>query len=108
MEMNIGDERNVGDSLANLFERNGRIVIGDGEPDDLATGPHHLLDLRDGRTNVRGVGLRHRLDRYGRTTADLDVLNVDWTRLAHSHCHYLAGARSEEHTSELQSQSNLV
>ena len=49
--------------------------------DNLATGANHLLDLRDGRADVGRVGLRHRLDRHGRTTTDLDVLNLNWTRL---------------------------
>src|SRR5687767_5609074 len=86
--MNVGDERDLGDALADPFQRDGRIVVGDSEPHDPATGTHHLLDLCDGCADVGSVRLCHRLNRDGRTTADLNVLNLDWTRLAH----YLAGA----------------
>src|ERR1051325_6868110 len=81
MEMNVGDERNVGHSLADLFQRDRRIVVGNCKPDNLTTGSHHLFDLGHSGVYVRGVSLSHRLNHHRSATADLNVLNLNWPRL---------------------------
>src|SRR5262249_32797008 len=86
--VNIGDERDFRYALADLFQRNGGIVVRHRQTHDLTTGAHHFFDLRDRSTDVGGVRLRHRLNRDGRTTADLNVFNLNWTRLTH----YFEGA----------------
>ena len=83
MEMNVGDERHIGHALANLFQRDRRIVVGHGQADDLAAGADHLLDLRDGRVDVGRVGLGHRLNDDRRAAADLHMFNLNCSGLSH-------------------------
>src|SRR2546430_11213069 len=70
---------------------------------DTATTEIYTLSLHDAlpiwytkERDVRGADLRRRLEQHDRVLDDV-------LQLAH-----VAGPRSEEHTSELQSQSNLV
>src|SRR5687768_14864859 len=81
--MNIGDERYVRYSLANLLQRHCRIIVRDRKSDNLTTSAHHLLDLRDCGANVGSVSLGHRLDRDRRATTNLNVLNLNGSRFTH-------------------------
>jgi hypothetical protein len=79
MKVNIGNDRNVGNAFTNLFERDRSVVVGNGEPHDLAAGTHHLFDLCDRSANVGGVRLSHRLNDYRSASADLKMLNLNWS-----------------------------
>ena len=90
MKVNVGDDWNFRNTLADLFERNGRIVVWHGQSYNLAAGADHLFDLLDGSVNIRGVGLRHGLNDHGRAAADLHVLDLNWSGFSHQ-SDYLAG-----------------
>src|SRR6266516_210293 len=84
MEMYIGDQRNLGHALANLFQRYCCVIVGHSQAHDFATGADHLLDLRYGCADVGRIRLRHRLDRDRRATADLYMLDLNSSGLSHN------------------------
>ena len=84
MEMNVGDDRNFRNALADLLKGNGGVVIGHREPHDFAAGGDHFFNLRYGRADIGGVGLGHRLNDNRRAAADLDVSNLYCFRLTHN------------------------
>src|SRR6185295_8768548 len=83
VEVNVGDDRHVRYPFADLFQPDRGIVIRHSKPDDFAAGAHHVFDLGHSGAHVRGISLCHRLNRYGSTTTDLNMLDLNWSRLTH-------------------------
>ena len=67
----------IGEPGADLPERRGRLRVGDGDARDLAPLPRERPDLRDGRADVAGVGVRHALDGDGRAPAHRHAADAD-------------------------------
>ena len=59
VKVDVGNDRNIRHALPNFFQRYRSIVIGDGEPDNLAPGADHILDLCHGGADIRCIGLGH-------------------------------------------------
>src|SRR5947207_834982 len=83
MEMNVRDDRHVRHALADLLQSDGCIIVGNGEPDNLAARVHHLFDLCHSGADVRSISLCHRLNSNGSVATDLNVLDLNWSRFAH-------------------------
>ena len=67
----IGDSTTIRSSAAHV------VVARHGAAHQVAAGVGDRVDLPHGRLEVRGLGLRHRLDRDGRPAADLHPADVD-------------------------------
>ena len=85
MEMNVGDERDIGYTFPDLFQCDCGVIVRHSETHDLASGARHLSNLRHRGADVSGIGLRHRLHHDRRAAADLDVFNFNYSRCTHDH-----------------------
>ena len=72
VEVDVGDQGNV-DLLLDLVHSLRRRLIGDGHPDDLASGGLQLLDLGHGGSHVIGLCIAHGLDRHRGAAAHGDL-----------------------------------
>ena len=81
VEVDVGDQRHV-DLLLDLAERLGGVHVGDGNPHDVRTGIFQAADLRDGGSDVAGLGVGHALHGDRRIAAHRDVADPDFPRLA--------------------------
>jgi hypothetical protein len=70
VEVNVRDQRN-GHGRLDLGKRGRRLLIRDGDADQLAARALELSDLLDRRRDVPRIGRAHRLDRDGSIAADL-------------------------------------
>ena len=72
----VADERHgdadAGEPVADVRHGGGGLVAIDGDADELGAGLGQRRDLADGRIDVGGVGVGHRLNDDRRAAADLD------------------------------------
>ncbi len=74
--MDVGDDRHPG--LGDDRRKRLRVgLVGDGHPDDVRPLGGEGVDLDQGGGDVLGLGRGHRLDRDGRTVADVDGAEAD-------------------------------
>src|SRR5215471_5243987 len=83
MKMDVSDERDFRNTLANFFQRERRIVVGHREPHNLATGADHLFDLFYGLVDVGSISLGHRLNGDGRATTNLNMFDLNCSGFSH-------------------------
>ncbi|CAL2070463.1 protein of unknown function [Streptomyces murinus] len=81
LEVDVRDHRELG-LAGDGGERVGVVLSGAGHADDLAAGGGQLGDLLEGGADVGRTGRGHRLDRYGRVSADRHASDLDLPALA--------------------------
>ena len=70
------DDATLREPVADVRHGLGRLVAVDGDADELGAGAGERRDLRDGRVDVGGVGVGHRLHDDGRAAADHHARDV--------------------------------
>ena len=76
LEVDVRDDRNAG--LRGDDRQRARVLVGGaGHAHDVATGGRQFGDLLESGADVVGLRRRHRLNRDGGVTADVQVANLD-------------------------------
>ena len=82
--MEVADDRrgdaDLEQALLDVRHRRGGFVAIDGDAHHLGAGARQIGDLLEGRVDVRGVGIGHRLHDNGRAAADDHIADLDRDR----------------------------